>query len=79
LLECENCNELADPYVEFEISIISLELLLVKPKVFRHLLWNRFWHGKGTGVSQDVGDRIVGSSRKFVTTNSLELTLEIKL
>jgi hypothetical protein len=40
LSSCEHCGRVADKYVEYEYTIIFLNLLLCKPQVFRHLLFN---------------------------------------
>lgn len=48
LTRCDNCHCLADKYVEFEFIIIFLDLLLLRPQVYRHLLFNRMpYHDKG--------------------------------
>ncbi|PWN40522.1 Arv1-domain-containing protein [Ceraceosorus guamensis] len=42
LTPCNNCHSKAvDPYVEFELPIILLDLVLVKPSAYRHLIFNR--------------------------------------
>jgi hypothetical protein len=41
LTRCECCHRLADKYVEFEMMLIILDLILHKPQVYRHLLYNR--------------------------------------
>lgn len=38
---CEACGQVADKYVEYEIMLIGIDLLLLKPQAYRHLLWNR--------------------------------------
>mmetsp|Transcript_24710 Transcript_24710/g.43543 ORF Transcript_24710/g.43543 Transcript_24710/m.43543 type:complete len:151 (+) Transcript_24710:141-593(+) len=40
LTNCEHCGKVADKYVEYEYTIIFLNLLLCKPQVYRHLLFN---------------------------------------
>ncbi|KAL1215934.1 Protein ARV 2 [Cardamine amara subsp. amara] len=40
LMKCENCEEIADEYVECEIMIIFIDLILHKTKAYRHLLYN---------------------------------------
>ncbi|GAA5901450.1 sterol homeostasis protein ARV1 [Sporobolomyces salmoneus] len=41
LLECPRCGQLADDFLSFPFSISLLNLLLLKPSVYRHLLRNR--------------------------------------
>ncbi|KAJ4850256.1 hypothetical protein Tsubulata_018322 [Turnera subulata] len=40
LMKCENCKSVADEYIECEFMIILIDLILHKPKVYRHLLYN---------------------------------------
>ncbi|KAF2570347.1 hypothetical protein F2Q70_00000069 [Brassica cretica] len=42
LMKCENCNEVADEYIECELMIIFIDLILHKTKAYRHLLYNVF-------------------------------------
>ncbi|GAA6020503.1 hypothetical protein JCM11491_001378 [Sporobolomyces phaffii] len=41
LLECPKCGQLADDFLSFPFPIALLNLLLLKPQVYRHLLRNR--------------------------------------
>jgi lipid intermediate transporter len=38
----KSCGAVADKYIEFELIIIILDLVLHKPQAYRHLLFNRF-------------------------------------
>ncbi|XP_052194233.1 protein ARV 2-like isoform X2 [Diospyros lotus] len=40
LMKCENCKAVADEYIECEIMILLIDLVLHKPKAYRHLLYN---------------------------------------
>ncbi|KAL5134726.1 Protein MAIN-LIKE 1 [Glycine soja] len=40
LMKCENCKAVADEYIECEIMILVIDLILHKPKAYRHLLHN---------------------------------------
>ncbi|ESW34070.1 hypothetical protein PHAVU_001G121700 [Phaseolus vulgaris] len=40
LMKCENCRAVADDYIECEIMILVIDLILHKPKAYRHLLHN---------------------------------------
>ncbi|KFK30697.1 hypothetical protein AALP_AA6G015700 [Arabis alpina] len=40
IMKCENCKEVADEYIECELLIIFIDLILHKPKAYRHLLYN---------------------------------------
>lgn len=41
LTRCSHCNEYADKYVEYELVIIVLDLILHHPRAYRHVLFNR--------------------------------------
>ncbi|XP_030532221.1 protein ARV 2-like isoform X2 [Rhodamnia argentea] len=41
LMKCENCKAVADEYIECEPMILLIDLILHKPKAYRHLLYNR--------------------------------------
>jgi len=41
LCRCSHCGEFADPYVEQELILIVLDLLLLRGPVYRHVLFNR--------------------------------------
>lgn len=41
LTQCENCKKFADKYVEHDFVIIFIDMILHKPQVYRHLLFNR--------------------------------------
>ncbi|XVE77356.1 hypothetical protein DITRI_Ditri13aG0055900 [Diplodiscus trichospermus] len=40
LMKCENCKSVADEYIECELVIVLIDLILHKPKAYRHLLYN---------------------------------------
>lgn len=40
LMKCENCKAVADDYIECEIMILLIDLILHKPKAYRHLVCN---------------------------------------
>ncbi|KAL5712408.1 hypothetical protein ACHQM5_014587 [Ranunculus cassubicifolius] len=40
LMKCENCREVADEYIECEIMILLIDLVLQKQKAYSHLLFN---------------------------------------
>ncbi|KAL2504665.1 Arv1-like protein [Abeliophyllum distichum] len=42
LMKCENCEAVADEYIECEIMILIIDLILHKPKAYRHLFYNMF-------------------------------------
>ncbi|KAI5673766.1 hypothetical protein M9H77_14130 [Catharanthus roseus] len=40
LMKCENCKAVADEYIECEIMIIVIDLILHKPRAYRHTFYN---------------------------------------
>ncbi|KAJ2834190.1 sterol homeostasis protein [Coemansia furcata] len=41
LTQCEHCKSFADKYVEHDVVIVFIDMLLHKPQVYRHLLVNK--------------------------------------
>ncbi|KAJ6125728.1 Arv1 protein [Penicillium sp. IBT 18751x] len=41
LTQCPRCQRFADKYVEYDFVVIFIDLVLIKPQVYRHLLFNR--------------------------------------
>ncbi|XP_063709879.1 protein ARV1 [Culicoides brevitarsis] len=37
---CDNCNEVADKYIEFETIIILIDLILLSKAAYRHVIFN---------------------------------------
>jgi hypothetical protein len=52
-ITCQNqCKATVDKYVEFDLVLIAMDLLLLKPQVYRHLLFNRLeFNEKGIHVN----------------------------
>ncbi|KAK9667384.1 hypothetical protein RND81_14G252400 [Saponaria officinalis] len=44
LAKCPNCMSTADEYIECELMILMIDLILHKPKAYRHLLFNLLHH-----------------------------------
>ncbi|KAL9993919.1 putative Arv1 protein [Helianthus debilis subsp. tardiflorus] len=42
LMKCQNCRAVADEYIECEIMILLIDLILHKAKAYRHLFYNMF-------------------------------------
>uniref|UniRef100_U9U2L1 Protein ARV n=1 Tax=Rhizophagus irregularis (strain DAOM 181602 / DAOM 197198 / MUCL 43194) TaxID=747089 RepID=U9U2L1_RHIID len=55
LTPCEKCKKFADKYVEHDFVIIFIDMLLHKPQVYRHLLFNRLeYRDHGIDVTQYI-------------------------
>ncbi|KAI8066861.1 Arv1-like family-domain-containing protein [Gongronella butleri] len=53
LTSCDRCQQFADKYIEHDFVIIFIDMLLLKPQVYRHLLFNRISQ-KGKGIESNV-------------------------
>ncbi|KAF2264077.1 Arv1-domain-containing protein [Lojkania enalia] len=53
LTQCPNCKRFADKYVEHDFVVLFIDLVLIKPQVYRHLLFNRL------GRDDDKFDRSI--------------------
>ncbi|ODH37353.1 hypothetical protein ACO22_02628 [Paracoccidioides brasiliensis] len=53
LTQCPRCKRFADKYVEHDFVVLFIDLVLIKPQVYRHLLFNRL------GRSDDKFDRSI--------------------
>jgi len=51
LTQCPRCKRFADKYVEHDFVVLFIDLVLIKPQVYRHLLFNRL----GADVDVDGG------------------------
>ncbi|XP_059307503.1 protein ARV 1-like [Lycium ferocissimum] len=45
LMKCGNCKAAADEYIECELMILVIDLILHKIRAYRHLFYNRFSRG----------------------------------
>lgn len=50
LTDCKNCGSEADKYIEFDNVLIFIDVLLLKPQAYRHIVFNV--------LSQDVGSEV---------------------
>ncbi|GBG67917.1 hypothetical protein CBR_g1036 [Chara braunii] len=46
LTRCGTCHQYADAYVEFELVVLVIDLILHKPQAYRHLFFNLLRHDK---------------------------------
>ncbi|KXJ85833.1 Arv1-like family-domain-containing protein [Microdochium bolleyi] len=47
LTVCKNCGRFCDKYVEHDYVVLFIDLVLIKPQVYRHLLHNTLMSGDG--------------------------------
>lgn len=62
LTQCPRCKRFADKYVEHDFVVLFIDLVLIKPQVYRHLLFNRLGKvgGNGWDVSDFIGESSIG-------------------
>ncbi|KAL5371601.1 hypothetical protein PMIN06_000768 [Paraphaeosphaeria minitans] len=53
LTQCPRCKRFADKYIEHDFVVIFIDLVLIKPQVYRHLLFNKL------GLEDDRFDRSI--------------------
>ncbi|KAH9877002.1 hypothetical protein IAQ61_002363 [Plenodomus lingam] len=53
LTQCPRCKRFADKYVEHDFVVLFIDLILIKPELYRHLLFNRL------GRDDDKFDRSI--------------------
>ncbi|CAJ1362516.1 unnamed protein product [Effrenium voratum] len=51
LSQCTLCGQVADHYIEFEALLVFIDMQLLRPEVYRHLLFNRF---KDSGLRREA-------------------------
>ncbi len=42
LTTCAECHRIADKYIEWDVQLLIIDLILQRPQVYRHILFNRF-------------------------------------
>ncbi|KAF2637613.1 hypothetical protein P280DRAFT_433512 [Massarina eburnea CBS 473.64] len=70
LTQCPRCKRFADKYVEHDFVVLFIDLVLIKPEVYRHLLGNRLG-----GVDKEDG----GFDRSIVRLGVLLLLFDVYL
>ncbi|KAM3580287.1 sterol homeostasis protein [Umbelopsis sp. WA50703] len=54
LTSCDNCNNFADKYIEYDYVIIFIDMLLHKPQAYRHLLFNRITYNDERSIEPNI-------------------------
>lgn len=44
LTRCHKCNKVADKYIEYELVLVLIDVLLLRLPAYRHLMFNRYDH-----------------------------------
>ncbi|KAG0149244.1 hypothetical protein CROQUDRAFT_653814 [Cronartium quercuum f. sp. fusiforme G11] len=65
---CGNCKQFVDPYIEHSGLLLLIDLFLLKPSVYRHVLFN-----KDIGISQQLGLAIILVSVEAVFSSTDEI------
>jgi len=50
LTQCPRCKRFADKYVEHDFVVLFIDMVLIKPQVYRHLLFNHLAGGRKDDV-----------------------------
>ncbi|KAA8531103.1 hypothetical protein F0562_005812 [Nyssa sinensis] len=73
-MKCENCKAVADEYIECEILILLIDLILHKPKAYRHLFYNmltrKTTNFKGVLWMSTLGSLLLDAYRILVFSRS---------
>ncbi|KAF2774304.1 ARV1-like protein [Teratosphaeria nubilosa] len=54
LTQCPRCKKFADKYVEHDYVVLFLDLVLIRPQVYRHLLFNNLGREDGTKFDPSI-------------------------
>lgn len=74
---CKQCNSVADPYVEVELTLLTIDIFLLKPEAYRHVLFNRtsidlmlrdFWKFVVVSLTCDTYMKAAGLIENYKTT-----------
>lgn len=63
LTYCNNCNAVSDKYVEFDLVILFIDILLLKPQAYKHLIFNTLLNEKDNPHNKAKQKQTKGSSR----------------
>ncbi|CAM8937977.1 unnamed protein product [Rhodiola kirilowii] len=76
LMKCPRCKQVADEYIECEIMIPLIDLILHKPKAYRHLLHNVLNRGsmnlEGLMWKSILGFLVLDTYRMLILVRSVE-------
>lgn len=53
LTDCPNCNQTVDKYVEYDNVLIFIDLLLLKPECYRHMVYNSLENMNNNTIEED--------------------------
>lgn len=54
LTVCKNCGRFCDKYVEHDFVVLFIDLVLIKPQVYRHLLHNTLMRDDGDHFAPSI-------------------------
>ena len=50
----DKCHNVADKYIEYELLLVSIDLILLREQAYRHILFNRSLLNRASVVSAEV-------------------------
>jgi len=67
LVRCNHCGEVADKYIEYELILVVLDVILHRKQAYRHLLFNRkYFTSASYSIAVFLVVLIVNVSTKFI-------------
>ncbi len=51
---CKECGLIADPYIEYDLNLKVLHMLLCRSQVYRHFLYNHVYSSEYVSLSLDL-------------------------
>ena len=68
---CQACGCVADKYVEYEMALIVIDLVLLKRQAYRHLMYNSGMHASSARIMQLIACSVfLDASFKWVVLQS---------
>lgn len=74
LTYCNHCNQVADKYVEFDHVILFIDILLLKPQAYKHLIFNTLLN---TNSSNKPGKGRLAQVRHWLRSRSHLIRLTV--
>lgn len=84
LTRCSKCEAVIDPYIERELLLVAMDIILHRKEAMRHLIFHRylqFWNNHTNGVKEDNGLRgcVIKCTLSMILLIIEELIIETSL
>ena len=67
---------MADPYVEVELSLLTIDIFLLKPEAYRHLLFNR---STIDGMLKDFWKFVIVSKNRLMCMLRVRVRVRVRI